>query len=250
MAGKPTRQIAGLLPGRDVPMSPRDLPLTVCHPWDLAPAQAIALQRELAGRFQFADEPQALTSVGGVDVGVRHNVARAAVAVLRYPELEIIEQSTAEQPVAFPYVPGLLSFREAPAILAALERLDALPDVLIFDGQGYAHPRRMGIATHLGILLDRPTVGCAKSRLCGIAPEPDLERGSYAWLRDGDEVIGAVVRTRTRVRPVYVSVGHKMRLERAITLILSCTRGFRLPEPIRWAHRLASEQRMDELPRP
>ncbi|MFH1085354.1 MAG: deoxyribonuclease V [Chloroflexota bacterium] len=231
-------------------MSAGGLSLAVRHPWDLTPAEAIAVQRELAGRITLADGPEMVASVGGVDVGIRQDVARAAVAVVRYPELNLVTHRIVELPVAFPYVPGLLSFREAPAILAALEGLDALPDVLLFDGQGYAHPRRMGIATHLGILLDRPTIGCAKSRLCGLAPEPEAERGSYAWLRDGDEVIGAVVRTRTLVRPVYVSVGHRMRLERAIAFILSCTRGYRLPEPLRWAHRLASGQRSDQSPWP
>jgi len=210
------------------------------HRWDISPREAIALQRELASRIIQKDVLPKITTVAGIDVGVKGGVARAAVVVMRFPELEIIEHVRAELPLAFPYVPGLLSFREAPAILEALAKLEHNPDVLIFDGQGYAHPRRMGIATHIGILLDHPTVGCAKSRLCGTFEEPGIERGSYSWLWDGKEIIGAVVRTRTRVKPVFVSVGHKMRLESAIDLVLQCGRGYRLPEPTRWAHRLAS----------
>jgi len=210
------------------------------HRWDLSPREAIALQRELVSRVIQKDVLPRITTVAGIDVGVKGGVARAAVVVMRFPELEIIEHVRAELPLAFPYVPGLLSFREAPAILEALAKLEHDPDVLIFDGQGYAHPRRMGIATHIGILLDHPTVGCAKSRLCGTFEEPGIERGSYSWLWDGKEIIGAVVRTRTRVKPVFVSVGHKMRLESAIDLVLQCGRGYRLPEPTRWAHRLAS----------
>jgi deoxyribonuclease V len=211
------------------------------HPWDLTPAEAIALQGELAQRVRMSELPDQVSSVAGVDVGLRRGVARAAVVVLTWPQLEIVERSLAERPVTFPYVPGLLSFREAPVILAALGQLVHTPDVLIFDGQGYAHPRRLGLATHVGVLLDHPTVGCAKSRLCGEADEPGEERGSYTWLLDEGEVIGAVLRTRTRVRPVYVSVGHRIRLERAIDLILRSGRGYRLPEPTRWAHRAASQ---------
>jgi deoxyribonuclease V len=142
-------------------------------------------------------------------------------------------------PVSFPYVPGLLAFREGPIVLAALERLAERPDVLIFDAQGLAHPRRMGLATHLGILLDVPSVGCAKSRLCGKETEPGEEKGSWTPLLDRGEVIGAVVRTRSRVRPVYVSVGHRVDLETAVSLVLSCATKYRLPEPTRWAHRVA-----------
>ena len=210
------------------------------HPWDLTPKDAIALQRELAQRFRQSDACEPCEFVAGVDVGLKHGIARAAVVVLTFPDLEIVERVCAERPVTFPYVPGLLSFREAPVILDALSRLKRTPGVLIFDGQGYAHPRRVGIATHIGILLDHPTVGCAKSRLCGTHDEPNSERGSYTWLYDRNEVIGAVVRTRTRVKPVFVSIGHKTRLKSAIDLILRCGAGYRLPEPTRWAHRVAS----------
>jgi deoxyribonuclease V len=141
--------------------------------------------------------------------------------------------------VSFPYVPGLLAFREGPVVLAALAKLQDQPDVLIFDAHGLAHPRRMGLASHLGVLLDRPTVGCAKSRLVGVHEEPDESRGSWTPLTDADEWIGAVVRTRDHVRPVYVSIGHRVDLKTAISLTLGCTSRYRLPEPIRWAHRVA-----------
>ena len=211
-----------------------------CHPWDLTPKEGIALQREIAPSIDLNDHHTTFNTVAGIDVGLKAGVARAAVVVMGLPELEILEQARAERPVTFPYVPGLLSFREAPAILDALANLECVPDVLIFDGQGYAHPRRMGIATHVGILLDHPTIGCAKSRLCGTHDAPGLDRGSYTWLRDGEEIIGAVVRTRTRVKPVFVSGGHRVGLRTAIDVVLRCGAGYRLPEPTRWAHRLAS----------
>ncbi len=214
---------------------------TLQHGWDLSPKEAVALQRELARRIDTNDHVGSPATVAGIDVGIKRGIARAAVVVLTFPDLEAIEQVCAERPVSFPYVPGLLSFREAPVILDALSRMNSVPDVLIFDGQGYAHPRRMGLATHLGSLLDHPTIGCAKSRLCGTYEEPAPERGNCTWLRDEGEVIGAVVRTRSRVKPVFVSIGHKTRLQSAIDLILRCGAGYRLPEPTRWAHRYASQ---------
>jgi deoxyribonuclease V len=211
------------------------------HPWNLAPREAIALQRELAALVIPTASEAAFQTVAGVDVSVVGARARAAVVVLALPHLEIVEQATAEGVVVFPYVPGLLSFREAPLILEALAHLQGTPDVLIFDGQGIAHPRRLGIAAHVGVLLDWPTLGCAKTRLCGVHEEPAPERGSVAWLREGEEVLGAVVRTRARVKPLFVSVGHRISLECAIALVLRCGKGYRLPEPTRWAHRLAGK---------
>jgi len=177
--------------------------------------------------------------VGGVDVSVEGGMARAAVVLLSFPALEPIEVATAEMETAFPYVPGLLAFREGPAALAALERLRATPDVLIFDAQGLAHPRRMGLATHIGVLLDHPSVGCAKSRLCGEHEEPPPERGGWVPLVEGEEVIGAALRTQDHLRPLYVSVGHRADLETALDLVLACCLRYRLPEPTRWAHRVA-----------
>jgi deoxyribonuclease V len=177
--------------------------------------------------------------VAGVDVSVKDGRARAAVVLLSYPDLVPLQAVTAERPVSFPYVPGLLTFREGLVTLAALEQLMDQPDVLIFDAQGLAHPRRMGLATHLGVLLDRPTVGCAKSRLCGEYQEPGEQKGSWTPLVDGDEVVGAVVRTRDGVKPVFVSIGHRVDLETAVSLVLNCAPRYRLPETTRWAHRVA-----------
>jgi len=210
------------------------------HSWDLPPKEAVSLQRELVQYIDLDDHHGPFKTVAGIDLGIKGGLARAAVVVLTLPELEIVEHVCSERPITFPYVPGLLSFREGPAILDALAGLECVPDVLIFDGQGYAHPRRMGIATHIGILLNHPTIGCAKSRLCGTHEEPGLNRGSYAWLRHKEEIIGAVVRTRTRVKPVFVSTGHRVSLNTAIDTILRCGAGYRLPEPTRWAHRMAS----------
>ncbi len=160
--------------------------------------------------------------------------------VLSYPALEMVEQSLAQRAVTMPYVPGLLAFREAPAILDACEKLVVEPDLFIFDGQGVAHPRRMGIASHGGVSLNKPSIGCAKSRLCGTHHEPGPEAGSYASLRDGGEVIGAVLRTRRKVSAIYVSVGHRTDLETAIAYVLGCCKGYRLPEPTRRAHLAAA----------
>jgi deoxyribonuclease V len=211
----------------------------LAHPWDLTPREAIALQTELASKVDPHDGWEALNSVAGIDVSIKHGLARAAVAVLALPSLELVELRQAEGRVEFPYIPGLLSFREAPVILEALANLHTTPDVLIFDGQGCAHPRRLGIASHIGILLDHPTIGCAKSRLCGAYQEPDVERGAHTWLLDNDEVIGAVLRTRARVKPVFVSIGHKVSLPGALEIIQRCCSRYRLPEPTRRAHNLA-----------
>jgi deoxyribonuclease V len=167
--------------------------------------------------------------------------------VLAWPEMEWVDGAIAERPVTFSYRPGLLSFREGPVLIAAIDQLDDLPDVILCDGQGYAHPRRFGLACHLGLWLERPTIGCAKTRLFGCHPEPGPERGATIPLTDGDDVIGAVVRTRARVRPVYVSIGHLICLEQAVELTLGCARRYRLPEPLRAAHRMA---RSGLCPRP
>ena len=210
------------------------------HRWNLTSQEAVSLQRELAGKVIPYGLHGAAT-VAGVDVSVRRGVVGAAVVVLALAHLQVVDRAYATRPVAYPYVPGLLSFREAPAILDALARLGSTPDVLMFDGQGWAHPRRMGLATHIGVLLDHPSIGCAKSRLCGTYEEPAEERGQFTYLYDGEEIIGAVVRTRTRVKPVFVSVGHRISLESAIRTVIDCGNGYRLPEPTRWAHRLAAD---------
>jgi deoxyribonuclease V len=210
------------------------------HPWDVSPRQAREIQndlRQLVRRCTLKDLPEI---VAGVDVSVRDGQARSAIVLLSFPELTPFEAATAERPATFPYIPGLLAFREGPVVLEALERLTQRPDVLIFDAQGLAHPRRMGLATHLGLLLDLPSVGCAKSRLCGEYTEPDARKGSWTQLRDGDHVIGAVVRTRDNVKPLFVSIGHRVDLEAAVALVLDCAPRYRLPETTRWAHRVAA----------
>lgn len=217
------------------------------HPWHVSPAEAVEIQRGLRRHVVVRPLQRQPEVVGGVDVSVKGGRARSAVVLLSWPDLEPIEAVTAERPASFPYVPGLLAFREGPVVLAALEDLAVSPDVLIFDAHGFAHPRRMGLATHLGVLLDLPSVGCAKSRLCGEYSQPDQTKGSWTPLREGDEVIGAVVRTRDRVSPVFVSVGHRVDLSGAISLVLRCAPRYRLPETTRWAHRLAGGQ---QLPQP
>lgn len=181
--------------------------------------------------------------MAGVDVGFRDGgrLARAAVAVLSFPDLTPLEQALAHCPTCFPYIPGLLSFREVPAVLEALSGLRQLPDLILCDGQGLAHPRRFGIACHLGVLLDLPTIGVAKSRLIGHHEPLPPEKGAWVPLYDGDECVGAVVRTRAGVRPLYVSIGHRVSLASAIDYVLRCTTRYRLPETTRAAHRLASE---------
>lgn len=208
----------------------------------MTPAEAIALQQSLRGEVVTVDRFSRIGCVAGVDVGFEEQgrVTRAAVAVLSFPELMLQEYAIARRPTAFPYIPGLLSFREVPAVLDALQQLRRLPDLLLCDGQGMAHPRRFGIACHLGVLTDLPTIGVAKSRLVGThAPLSDA-MGSWQDLYDKQERIGAVLRTRRGVRPLYISIGHRISLESAVEYVLRCTTRFRLPETTRAAHKLAS----------
>lgn len=218
------------------------LTLHHAHPWDLDPEGAITLQRRLAQLVKEEPWPQPPRSVGGVDMSVRGDQVQAAVVVLQLPELTPVDQATWRGQVEFPYIPGLLSFREVPAVLRTLEQLKTLPDVLMADGQGRAHPRRFGLACHLGVLLDWPTIGVAKSRLYGMHDEPSPEQGAYTPLRAGGDVLGVALRTRAQTRPVYVSVGHRATLNQAIALTLSCTIRYRIPEPTRRAHLLSKQK--------
>jgi deoxyribonuclease V len=226
------------------------------HEWDLSYAEARELQTRLAGEVRFDRLKKEPEIVAGLDCAFADGGKRivAAVVVLRRvaastakelgtvpTSFELIETASVSMEVTFPYIPGLLSFREAPACLAAVERLENEPDLFLIDGQGIAHPRRLGLASHLGLFLGRPTVGCAKSRLIGTFDEPGPEKGAHSPLHDGDEVIGAVVRTRTNVKPLFVSVGHRCRLEDAIRVTLACTTKYRLPEPTRLAHQTVSQ---------
>jgi deoxyribonuclease V len=208
------------------------------HQWDLSYSQAIELQKTLAPKVRFTPLKKSPRLVGGIDCAIskdsRHIIA--CIVVLKLPGLELVEATSAVRRAGFPYIPGLLSFREAPSCIAAAKKLKSWPDVFIVDGQGIAHQRRLGLAAHLGLFLERPTIGCAKSRLIGTFEEPAGLKGSYSLLKDKDEVIGAVVRTRTNVKPVFVSVGHRCLLEDAIKMVLKCTTRYRLPEPTRLAH--------------
>lgn len=213
-----------------------DIHLSNAHSWAVSPQEAEAIQRRLAPLVQETPLASMPRTVAGIDVSVAADRARSAIVILTYPDLQPLEQVTAEQMVTFPYVPGFLSFREVPVILSALRQLSTIPDLLLCDAQGRAHPRRLGLASHLGVLTDLPTIGCAKSRLTGEYEEPGDEPGAWTPLMDRDEVIGAVLRTRAGVKPVYVSVGHRVDLAGAIAIVIACCRGYRLPEPTRLAH--------------
>jgi len=212
------------------------------HPWDVSPREAIAIQQRLRGRVRLEDCPGEVKHVAGIDVGFeqQNRVTRAAVAVLCFPDLELEEYAVARQPTRFPYVPGLLSFREVPAVLDALGRLRAMPDLLLCDGQGIAHPRRFGIACHLGVLSGIPSIGVAKSRLVGHHESVPDVKGAWVPLEDKGDVIGAVLRSRKGVKPIYVSPGHCVTLPTAVEYVMACVTRYRLPETTRWAHRLAS----------
>jgi len=208
------------------------------HSWQVSTTEALDIQRRLARQVSRSNHIATPRFIAGVDisVGKAQGVATGAVVVLEYPELRLVETQVAQGRLDFPYVPGLLSFRESPLTLAACEKLAITPDLILVDGQGIAHPRRLGLASHLGLFLDIPTIGCAKSLLCGRHEEPSFDAGSYAEIVDRGETIGAALRTRPGVKPVYVSIGHKVDLEAAIYWVLKCCRGYRLPEPTRLAH--------------
>lgn len=244
------------------------------HSWNLSYSQAIALQKQLAEQIQQIKLRNKPNTIAGLDCALSSDKQKivAAAVILRLPnpthglwepldksEFEVIETATASQKLSFPYIPGLLSFRESPVCLAAVEKLKKEPDAFMIDGQGIAHPRRFGLAAHLGLFFDKPTIGCAKSRLTGYFEDPPPEKGAYSFLKDkknyqavpsdvrqvtSDEIIGAVVRTRSNVEPVFVSVGNKCLLEDAIEITLAWTTKYRLPEPTRLAHQLVSKLKL------
>lgn len=224
----------------------------ISHDWNLAPSEAIALQQSLRQEIITTDHLGDITTVAGVDVGFEDagETTRAAVVVLRFPELTLQAQAIARRPTTFPYIPGLLSFREVPTVLEALDKLKQLPDLLLCDGQGTAHPRRFGIACHLGLLTGLPAIGVGKSLLVGKHAAVPEEKGGWVPLQHQGETIGAVLRTRVGTKPLYISPGHRISLETAIDYVLRCTTKYRLPETTRYAHKLASETPADELERP
>ncbi|MGD8555315.1 MAG: deoxyribonuclease V [Anaerolineales bacterium] len=213
------------------------------HAWSITPTQAIEVQSWLRERLVLSWDNRELASIAGADVHLRDKQAHAAIVLLSYPALDPIHAVTATSPLTFPYIPGLLAFREGPAFLAAWHQLTEKPDLVIFDGQGIAHPRGVGLASHMGLHIQRPTIGVAKSRLCGHYDPPGPNRGDCAPLRHEDDpsrIIGSVVRTRQDVRPLYVSPGHLIDLQQSVRLVLRCCTRYRLPEPTRIAHRLAA----------
>lgn len=225
------------------------------HDWKLTPDEAVQAQRELRGRIELAwDSKRIVKTVGGVDMGIRAESARCAIVDLRFPDLTPLQGVTAEVPLVFPYIPGLLAFREGPAILAAWEQLTIQPDLLMFDGQGIAHPRGIGIASQMGIWLERPSIGVAKSRLYGRHEEVGAQRGDRAVLLDNrGNSIGSVLRTKEKTNPLYISPGHLIDVEHAVEYVMACCAGYRLPETTRWAHKVAGGEKLpsreDDQPR-
>ena len=227
-------------------MQTRDL-----HSWNLSYSQARDCQNRLAPKVRFTPLKKQPELIAGIDCAFSKDGKKiiAAIVVLKLPDFSSVETANAVRKVTFPYIPGLLSFREAPACIAAVKKLDTEPDVFIVDGQGIAHPRRLGLAAHLGLFFNKPTIGCAKSRLTGFFEDPPLEKGAYSLLKDTkgvkqNETIGAVVRTRTNAKPLFVSVGNKCMLKDVIKITLGCTTKYRLPEPTRLAHQLVSKLRL------
>ena len=212
------------------------------HGWEVSIAQARKIQLSLAKRVITKNEAINPRLVAGIDISSPNaqGIASGAVVVLRYPDFSIVEVEVAQGKLTLPYIPGLLSFRESPLILAACERVCNVPDLVLIDGQGIAHPRRLGLASHVGLFLDLPTVGCAKSILCGQHQPVGEEVGSHAELLDNGELIGAALRTKSRVKPIYISVGHKIDLASALQWVIRCCRGYRLPDPTRLAHLAAA----------
>lgn len=217
------------------------------HDWPTSLAEAQAIQERLRPQVIAHDDLGEIRTVAGVDCGYEGDLARAAIVVLAYPSLDPLDYTVARRPAPIPYVPGFLSFREAPAVLAALGELRTPPDLLICDGQGIAHPRRFGIASHVGVLSGLPAIGCAKSLLVGHHGAVPDERGAHVPLKDKGEVIGAVLRTRVGTRPLYISVGHRISLPTAIRYVMACTTKYRLPETTRAADKLASHGKLPAL---
>lgn len=215
------------------------------HNWNLTPEEAARVQKELRSRLILNWDARPVTMIGGVDISIKTETARAAIVVLRYPELTPLEAVIADTPLVFPYIPGLLAFREGPSVLAAWNELKNKPDLLMFDGQGIAHPRGIGIASQMGLWLERPTIGVAKSRLYGRHEEVGPQRGDRADLIDKNgNVIGTVLRSREKTNPLYVSPGHLIDVEHATQFVLTCSAGYRLPEPTRWAHKVAGGEKL------
>jgi deoxyribonuclease V len=217
------------------------------HPWEVTPTEAIQIQKELHKKLVLRPprKPVRLLAAGDVSYNSGDEFQFGALLLFLFPDLILLEKAWAAEKISFPYIPGLLTFREAPILLKAFSQLSQKPDLLLFDGQGIAHPRSMGIAAHLGLILDIPAIGCAKSRLCGVYEDPGSEKGSTATLKENGKRIGTVVRTRTGIKPVFVSPGHKMDFSTSAKVILALCRTYRLPEPLRQAHVFVNRLRTD-----
>jgi len=222
------------------------------HSWKVTPREAARIQLRLRSKLELTDRLAAVRLVAGADLAfdLDANRAIAGVVVYAFPEMEEIERAWGESEITFPYVPGLLGFREAPALLKVFARIKSRPDLIFCDGHGYAHPRRFGITSHLGLLLDTPTIGCAKSLLIGTHGSLAPEAGAWTPLRDGDEVIGAVLRTREKVNPIYVTQGHRVSLPTALKFVLAVLDGYRIPRPTRDADRFVAAVKRGEYYRP
>lgn len=217
------------------------------HQWHVTPKEAVELQRQLGAQIEIAAPTRAIETIAGADISFNKysETVYAAIVVLRLSDLETIETSGVVSTAKFPYIPGLLSFREMPCLIEAWQKLSVEPDAIVLDGQGLAHPRRMGIACHAGLVFERPAIGCAKSVLCGKFDEPLAERGNWSPMIDRGETIGAALRTKNRVNPVYVSAGHRIDLATSLDLMLRCDGGYRVPEATRRAHLLVNEMRLE-----
>ena len=211
------------------------------HPWEVSIHEAISIQQKLRKKIILSNKLLKIKRIAAVDVGFSNNQSVCVVSTFGYPELNPIETIRAKGKISFPYIPGLLTFREGPVIVASFRKLKSKPDLVFFDGQGICHPRRMGIATHLGIVLDVSSIGCAKSHLCGVYEMPKDDKGNYSLVYDNNtkEVLGAVLRTRNKVKPIFVSCGHKVSLKQAIKIVLKLCPKYRIPEPLRYVHHLA-----------
>lgn len=213
------------------------------HSWEVSPQEAVRIQKELKKRIVLKSNFLKFEKIAATDVSFCGEKAISAVVVFKYPELKLMEEKKGEGKISFPYIPGLLAFREGAVILKAFKKLKIKPDLILFDGQGISHPRKMGIATHLGIILDTPSIGCAKSHLYGVYKMPPPEKGSFSYIfdREGKEVLGVALRTRSYTKPLFVSCGYKISLKEVIKLVLELCPRFRIPEPLRYAHHLAGK---------
>ncbi|MBP9762958.1 deoxyribonuclease V [Patescibacteria group bacterium] len=222
------------------------------HAWNISPKEAIEIQRQMQNHIRLESLQKKITLIAGCDISMNlySTTFYGGFVVLRYPELTLVDQAFVKDTVTFPYIPGLLSFREIPSLLKAWEKLKTKPDLIAVDGVGIAHPRRIGIASHLGVVLDIPTIGCAKSVLTGVYEEPDQEPGSYSFMHDPshpEELLGAAIRSKRNVKPIFVSPGHKITLRESIDIIKNCVRKHRIPEPTRFAHNVMNEYRKQDL---